>query len=255
MSILNNKQPVKIIAILTLLVAGVVLTVFMQTKPDNKLLTLNADDYLAVKMEITPSQTSSDVVRTQRNARFDNWNWVRSSVREGVTVGVMQNDWDVGLPALPVDKSSAVVIGIVRTGKAFLSNDQTGVYSEFVIEVVDWLKADGMISPEPKSITVLRPGGRVIYPSGQTVKYLLAGQEMPKLDDKYFFFLSKRNGEDVYSILTAYKTKVGEVQPLDENANYKANGLKFKAYEGLSEGDLRNTIFTEMGRNTTLKPE
>ncbi len=255
MQTLKNFSSLKTTAIVAFLLGGIVLTVAMQTKFNNGLATDKADEYLTARLELEPSQTSVDPVRTERNSRFDNWNWVRKSVREGVTVGTMQNDWEVGLPALPAEKSSAIVIGIVRSGKAFLSNDQTGVYAEFLIDVVDWMKADGVIHPEPKSLTVKRPGGKVIYPSGQTVTYLLAGQEMPKLDGKYVFFLAKKNGDDVHSILTAYDITDGRSQPLDGSGKYKAAGLKFKKFEGLSEHALRDNIFAEMGRTTVTKPQ
>ncbi len=45
-------------------------------------------------------------------------------------------DWDVGLPALPVERSAAVVIGAVKSANAYLIPDKTGIYSEFQVAIL-----------------------------------------------------------------------------------------------------------------------
>ena len=37
------------------------------------------------------------------------------------------NDWDVGLPAIPIDKSAAIVIGTVTKCEAHLTRDKTAI--------------------------------------------------------------------------------------------------------------------------------
>src|SRR5258708_32167306 len=48
--------------------------------------------------------------------------------------------WWLGIPALPVPQSDAIVIGEVLGGRAYLSNNRSVVYSEFPVLVEDVLK-------------------------------------------------------------------------------------------------------------------
>ncbi|MFY9572875.1 MAG: hypothetical protein WAV20_15850 [Blastocatellia bacterium] len=52
----------------------------------------------------------------------------------------ISNHWYIGLPAIPVAQSDVVVVGEVVANEAHLSNDKTGVYSEFSITVDEVLK-------------------------------------------------------------------------------------------------------------------
>ena len=69
-------------------------------------------------------------------------------------------DWDVGLPALPVERSAAVVIGTVRSGHAYLTPDKTGIYSEFQVTTDTVIKNDPTnVIKDGATITVERRGG------------------------------------------------------------------------------------------------
>ena len=51
-------------------------------------------------------------------------------------------DWDVRLPALPVERSAAIVIGKVTSARAHLTPDKTGIYSEFRVAIDAVVKND-----------------------------------------------------------------------------------------------------------------
>ena len=51
-------------------------------------------------------------------------------------------DWDVRLPALPVERSTAVVIGMVKSAHAYVTPDKTGLYSEFQVATDTVIKND-----------------------------------------------------------------------------------------------------------------
>src|ERR1700749_3171795 len=74
------------------------------------------------------------------------------------------------IPDFPFGMSDLVVEGTVTDSRAFLSEDKTGVYSEYTIAVSDVIKAS---ASNPVSnhdaITAERFGGRVRYASGQIV--------------------------------------------------------------------------------------
>lgn len=76
--------------------------------------------------------------------------------------------WWVGLPALPVEQSDAVVIGEVERAQAHLSTDKTGIYSEFTIRLEDVLKGRSEEAVPGVTVIAERFGG---------------GGEIPKRED------------------------------------------------------------------------
>ena len=101
------------------------------------------------------------------------------------------NDWDVRLPALPVERSAAVVIGTVRSAHAYLTPDKTGIYSEFQVATDTVIKNDpnNMIK-DGATITVERRGGKVRMPSGKIVISWVSHQNMPRVGGRYLLFLT-----------------------------------------------------------------
>ncbi len=83
--------------------------------------------------------------------------------------------WSRGLPSIPVLQSDAIIIGEVVDAQAHLSNDKTGVYSEFVIRLEEILKeSDGKLAislANSQVISAERFGGAVRFPSGVVQKY------------------------------------------------------------------------------------
>src|SRR5690242_277133 len=72
------------------------------------------------------------------------------------------NDWDVGLRAIPVDRSSAIVIGTITKAKAHITRNKTAIYSDFVLSPDVIAKNDSENPIEVgHSISFERSGGRV----------------------------------------------------------------------------------------------
>jgi hypothetical protein len=133
------------------------------------------------------------------------------------------SDWDLRLPALPVQRSAAVIIGTVCRADAYLTPDKTGVYSEFAVKV------DSILKEDPKkqltggdTITLERKGGRVRMPSGKIAVSWTNHQDMPKVGSRYVFFLTHDfevagDTYDDFYLLTGYELKDGKVFPLDKS--------------------------------------
>jgi hypothetical protein len=192
------------------------------------------DDYLLVRLGNESRTGGADESRIRKNAKFDNWAWVRPQVGPDASSVTMMNDWQVGLPALPVKQSDAVIVGTVKSGKAFLSNDETGIYSEFFVSVGDWLKGSRLGS-EKSELIIHRAGGRILYPSGNILTYSISGQTMPRLNGKYVFFLVNDKSSSSFNILTAYGIDEGVITPLDGRGRGKVAGYNFSEYEGVAE--------------------
>ena len=76
----------------------------------------------------------------------------------------------MGLSYLPAECSYRIVEGVVTDAKASLSNDKTGVYSEFAIRISAILKASDQVRVNPSdTVVVQRIGGKVKYKSGRVI--------------------------------------------------------------------------------------
>jgi len=135
---------------------------------------------------------------------------------------VIVDSTDQTLPSLPFEQSPIVLIGQVTDSQAFLSQDKSGIYSCFRVQVNELLKNSSKTSLSSDSkIEVEREGGRVRFPSGRLHLYITDGQEMPKVGLRYVLFLSDGPGEDVFGIISAYELKDGRVYALDNLKNQK----------------------------------
>lgn len=156
--------------------------------------------------------------RRKQNARHDKNFFVRKDIPPGrARESILFNDWESGLPALPASRSGVIVIGEVTGARAYLSNDKTGVYSEFTARVEEALKTDDSTKLPPGSLISLeRAGGAVRYPNGHKHLYRVAGQGMPRVGRRYVFFLNVTEAGQNFRVLTAYELRSGKVFPLDD---------------------------------------
>lgn len=136
-------------------------------------------------------------------------------------------EWEAELPALPIAKSAAVVVGQVTKAEAQLSEDETNIFSEFTIQITDVLKNDDL--KVGNSLVVERSGGRVRLPSGKVVVARVDKQDLPRIGKRYAFFLLNQGND--FIILTAYELMDGKVFPLDKLPSSHPIG----AYAGTSE--------------------
>lgn len=161
-------------------------------------------------------------------------------------------DWDVGLPALPVERSAAVVIGTVRSGHAYLTPDKTGIYSEFRVTTDTVIKNDPTnVIKDGATITVERRGGRVRMPSGRIVLSWVSHQNMPRVGGRYLLFLTHQfetpndTPKDFY-LLTGYELREGQVHLLDDTLP----GHPITRYDGTSETTLLSDLFNTVAKTS-----
>jgi hypothetical protein len=149
------------------------------------------------------------------------------------------NDWEVNLPALPVAKSAAIVLGEVTQAQAQLSEDETNIYSEFTVHMANVLKNDNNCSlGVGNSVVVERLGGRLRLPSGKVIVAQTDKQDLPRIGKRYVLFLTRDEGDKNFQILTAYELRDGKVFPLDK----LRPGHPITAYIGTDE----TSFFTDL---------
>ncbi len=151
--------------------------------------------------------------------------------------------WFTDLTALPFARSDVVLIGTVMSSKAHLSNDRTGIYSEFEVQVEEILKDTLKDSAYPGTTVCLeRFGGAVRFPSGVIQKYEVTGQGMPSLGERYLFFLKRIDKTDL-SIVTGYQLDGEVVTPLDGAVVEEGNGVyPFDKYQNSTVSSFLQTV-------------
>lgn len=123
-------------------------------------------------------------------------------------------------PALPLARSGLVLMAEVKAAEAHVSENKENVYSEFTILITKVLKSANSSIFEGAEITIDRVGGFVRYPNGRTVLYRLSGKNMPVVGEKYVFFLTSTNTQDL-TIVTAYNLGANGVIPLDDSPQFE----------------------------------
>jgi hypothetical protein len=193
-------------------------------------------DYNAPEAQILEERS----VRQSKSRRYDQ---SPLNVREpphNVDQLPLNNHFWWGLAPIPAGQSDAALIGEVVDAHAYLSNDKTGVYSEFTIRVERVLKdSDYRLSP---LIAVERLGGAVRFQTGRIVKYEVLGQGAPRVGARYLLFLRYNGQADDYSLLTAYELNNGHIVPLD------SVDTLFKRYEGWPEDKFLNIVTKNIKR-------
>ena len=178
-----------------------------------------------------------DPARKQKGERFKGQgNFDRrkaiAQLPDGFEVATTITHWWIGLSALPVDRSDVVIRGTITGREAYLSDDRTGIYSEFLVQVAETFKDSTGTIAAGTPLTVNRSGGRVHFASGKTQEYRVYGQDMPRPGREYVLFL-RRTADGDLLILTGYELAYGYVHPLDgEETQDPRSDLPFAKYRG-----------------------
>jgi hypothetical protein len=180
-----------------------------------------------------PTNPEERTKRRDRNKHYDGRNLVMRNPSNSGSGTVVHSEVFYDLPGLPVAQSDVILTADVLNSEAHLSNDKTGVYSEFGVQVEEVLKGGVSTLSQSNLITLSRFGGMVRYPSGHKELYAIAQQNMPTVGRRYLLFLKKL--DDTYEIVTGYEIGSERVLPLDD-------GLRFEAFRGTEEAVFLNTV-------------
>lgn len=198
-----------------------------------------------------PADPREKAKRKARNSRQGHPGLVSkpSPATESGAVNLV-NDWEVGFPALPAERSVIILIGKIQSARAYLSEDKTNIYSEFHVNVERVIKSRyaGPLNAGDV-LSVERVGGRIRMPSGHIHQYGVAKQGMPQVGRRYVLFLGGDESER-FNILTGYELRGGKVFPLD--GVDPADGSKLPAFaehEGEDE-----SVFLQAVENSLVQP-
>jgi hypothetical protein len=178
----------------------------------------------------------------EKKLRHNNFKMVATNPPDWQAELLVIDEALVRTPALPVTQSAYIVLGEVKTAEAHVSENKKNVYSEFTILVAQVLKTAKSSIIEGTEITVDRIGGFVTYPNGRTVLYRLSGRNMPTVGERYLFFLTSANNQDL-TILTAYRLDTSGVTPLDDSP-------QFEKFRGLTEDVLIQNVRDSLAKSS-----
>lgn len=185
--------------------------------------------------EARPATPEEGGRRREKGKRYDGLGVVVEQ-EPGIVVRPRSAHWTARVPAIPASQSDVVVVGEVVEAKAYLSNDKTGVYSEFTVKVSEVLKIDGRADISNNTLVAERAGGSVRFPSGQVQRiHVLYGQRMPEAGRRYLLFLKRTPGEQGLSILTGYGLRDARVSALDSTPPYTG-------YDGADEVEFLQRV-------------
>jgi hypothetical protein len=192
-----------------------------------------------------PADPIKRAKRLKRGKKFDN---PKVTVEPDADYGqsITNDHWHLSIPALPTAQSNIIVIGNITGSRAYLSDNKTGIYSEFEFQVERVLKGDNQVVSTGNMIDVVREGGRVKQSSGRITRYSIHGQNMPRVGKRYLLFLTRTDSEQAFDIMTGYELRAGKIFPLDEA------GDKFELYKGVDEADFFNTLQEAILNSQTL---
>src|SRR5258706_2041750 len=163
-----------------------------------------------------PSNAQARLKRRARGKNYDKSEW-RVDPTDPADNTTTVDGVDLTLSDIPLAQSTTVVKGEVLGAQAYLSNDKTGVYSEFTIQVDEIIKNRDAFSLTPGClIDADRQGGRVRFASGHIHWYSVDKENMPHVGARYIFFLKRGDSIEDFHILTAYELKAEKDLSLDE---------------------------------------
>jgi hypothetical protein len=189
---------------------------------------------------------------SKQNAKASRYDRQSSQpIQEGYMISgrTWSTAWAKNLTALPFAQSDVVLIGGVVSSKAHLSNDKTGIYSEFGVQVEEILNdpsgTSGNSIHSGDTVYLERFGGAVRFPSGVIQTYETRGQGMPGVGQRYLFFL-KRITEADFSIVTGYQLDGEVVSPLDGSIGGEGDAsYPFDGYQGSDVSTFLQTVRTQ----------
>ena len=160
---------------------------------------------------------TTDAVRFRRGERYNIPDPTVPQLGETSEAIELQSETHFRREPLPFDNSDAVVVGTVRAGQAYLSNDKRRLYSEFKVELQDVIKSPtGPYLMAGDSIDVQREGGKVRLPSGKVLVRAATANSMPHIGSRCLLFLKYSSDTQDYALVTGYELRGAQVYRLDE---------------------------------------
>lgn len=188
---------------------------------------------------------NEQTLRRIRNSRYDRRNPVPfDELRSDTKLRIRISDWFENMPVLPTLESDVILVGKVIDSNGYLSNDKTGAYSEFSINIEEIIKDDGRSLPGAL-VAAEREGAAVQLPDGRVIEVRIAHQGTPRVGQRYVFFLKYNDLGKSYDILTGYEIHEGHVIPLDE-------GGEFAQYEETDLNTFLNAVRSDAGRRSRI---
>lgn len=214
---------------------------------DNKDKHLPVVDYDAEE----PGDLKVQAKRRAKASRYDRHSSTIIQDAPGISGRISTTHWHIGLSALPFAESDTIIIGTVTQAQAHLSNDKTGIYSDFDVKVDQIVKKADPSLMVGTALSAERYGGIVRFRAGSTQKHEVNGQGMPIVGRRYLLFLKRLDRELNFKIVTGYDVTEQIVSPLDGAEVEEGNQqFPFDKYRGHDVSAFLKLVSVEAAKTT-----
>jgi hypothetical protein len=164
-------------------------------------------------------------LRFRRGERYNSPNSTLPELGKDSAATSLVEGFDFQPNPMPFDQSEVVVVGLIKSGQAHLSNDKRDIYSEFDLSVQEVIKNQKFPYLQTgETIAVERHGGAVQLPSGKVLIRGAKDYSMPLVGKRYLLFLNYYDSTEDYHIRTGYQLEGSHVYALDD-VNRHEEGL------------------------------
>jgi len=198
----------------------------------------NSQDNGAPSLLAPEADTVKQYVREARSKAFD----VRASFSMLEPVpGRVGNPFVIvdfkEQPELPHEEADTIVIGEVTRVQPFLSSDRKGLYNEYMVKILDSIKARASEVIVPGyTLTLVRQGGTARLPDGRLVKHNIMHDVTPAVGQQYLMFLKYLPGLEAFAYNKLWLIQEGKLKALyTDDLNRARNGQSKYADQPVSE--------------------
>lgn len=212
-----NLNKIKVMSAFSLLLV-IVITIYSQSQFEVR----SQEEDVILDYEVSKGKVITEK-RKEKNKRFNHRgsSATKSLIKElpgGEGYSLTTSHWMVGLSALPIERADAIVIGTVTNREAYLSEDETNIYTEYELKIEKVFKDSSDSLKINDVFPFIRNGGSVRFKPDKIQTYKIARQGILKQNHRYLMFLRKKNGVDSF-IITGYELSGNKVVPIDGQDN------------------------------------
>jgi hypothetical protein len=148
-------------------------------------------------------------------------------------------------PELPVSTSDTIVEATFESHLVHLSETKRSIYTELLFRVTNILTNNQKSARVGGTLSILKPGGSIIFPNGRTKAYALAdNRDLFGPRASYLLFLNYNAATDSYAVVQSWillngkyypnspeiidQLKAGQLQHMDETREQLISDLKQK---------------------------
>jgi hypothetical protein len=130
-----------------------------------------------------------------------------------------------GLPLLPIEESSDIVLGKVIKIQPYFSQDKSQIYTEITVSIEEVLKRSPNLPSESRMLTLTELGGAIKLGSGKVIRYEINvdSREIICNEKRYLLFIETTNENKDFRFIKLYGLHNEMVYAFEKGKEYLAS--------------------------------